>query len=165
LCEVQAFRRDFDIADDSWSVGFRVETSGVVGGELQAVEQGSCATDVEVAGGQGVYDGRECNLNGFAVFECRQLDVLAGQEVTTGGAGVAKLLVALVQAGVEVAPLLLGESWSLALKAVGLDVTAERVLHGRLLWGCPPRGLPLKVQWLQELSEMLLAKFVQPLGL
>jgi hypothetical protein len=48
----------------------------------------------------------------------------------------------LVEAGVEVAPLLPGKGWRMALKAVGLDVTAERVLHGRLPGGgAPPLSL------------------------
>jgi hypothetical protein len=143
LCEVQALGAGFHVANDFGCVGFDVEAGGVLRGQLEAVEQGRGPTDIEIAGGESVNDSRESDLDGLTVFECRQLDVLAGQEVATCSAGVAKLLVALVEAGVEVTPLLPGEGWSLALKSVGLDVTAERVLHDRLFGGGPP-GLSLK---------------------
>jgi hypothetical protein len=47
--------------------------------------------------------------NGLAVLEGRELNVLAGDEVAAGGGGVAEAAVALMEAVVEVAPLLAGE--------------------------------------------------------
>ncbi len=46
----------------------------------------------------------------------------------------------MVKAVVEVAPVAVGEGGRLALRAVGLDVTAEWVLHEFSL-GVPPGGI------------------------
>jgi hypothetical protein len=137
FCEVEAFGGGFDGADGVGGVGFGVEASGVVAGELEAVEQGGGSLDVELAGGEGVDDDGESNLDGFAVFEGGELEVLAGDEVAASGGGVAEGGVALVEAVVEVAPGASGECGAFALQAVGFDVAAEFVLHGFSL------GVPL----------------------
>jgi hypothetical protein len=68
--------------------------------------------------------------------------VLAGNEIGGGGFGVAEAAVTLEEAIVEVAELGVAEGWGLALKTVGLDVTADGVLHWNLLRGegIPPGG-------------------------
>ncbi len=129
-----------EATDDAGGVGFGAEAGGVAGCELEAVEQGGGAPGVEMAGGEGVDDDGESDLDGFAVFEGGELDVLAGDEIATGGSGVAEAAVALVEAVVEVAPLLAGERGCFALDSVGLDVSAEFVLHVFLLWEIP-RGI------------------------
>jgi hypothetical protein len=64
---------------------------------------------------------------------------------------VAKAAMALVKAVVEVAPLLAGEGGCFALDSVGLDVSAELVLHWVFSYGVypPGGGVCLKVEWLQ----------------
>ena len=91
--------------------------------------------------GEGVDDDGESDLDGFAIFECGEFDVLAGDEVAASGLGGAEGAVALVEAVVEVAPDASGEGGAFALQAVGFDVAAEFVLHGVSLisWeGYPP---------------------------
>ena len=95
-----------------------------------------------------------------------ELDVLAGNEVAPGLAGVAEAAVTLVEAIVEKAVNLAGKGGCLALAAVGADVAAERVLHGvSLVRGGIPRGWWLKVQWMQLLTGLGSGKYVHPLGL
>ena len=65
-------------ADDTGGVGFGLEAGRVAGGKLEAVEQSGGALGVEAAGGEGVDDDGESDLDGFAVFEGGELDVLAG---------------------------------------------------------------------------------------
>jgi hypothetical protein len=67
--EVEAFGGGFGGADDVGCVGFGVEAGGVHGGQLEAVEEGGGAFGFEVAGGEGVDDDGEGDLDGFAVFE------------------------------------------------------------------------------------------------
>ncbi|WP_433984167.1 hypothetical protein RBB78_03070 [Tunturiibacter empetritectus] len=95
--EVEAVGAGLYVADDFGGVGFGVEAGGVVGGQLQAVEEGGGAAGVQIAGGEGVDDDGEGDLNGFAVLKGVELDVLAGDEVTAGGVVVAEALVALVE--------------------------------------------------------------------
>ena len=125
FCEVEAVGGGFEGADDVGGVGLELEAGGVHAGELEAVEEGGGAFGLEVSGGQGVDDDGEGDLDGLAVFEGGELDVLAGDEVAAGGGGVAEAGVALVETGVEVAPVAAGEGGGLALKPVGLDVAAE----------------------------------------
>src|ERR1700736_5369257 len=130
--EVEAVGGGFEGSDDLGGVG-PGELGGVHAGELEAVEEGGGAFGVEIAGGQGVDDDGEGDLNGLAVFEGGELDVLAGDEIAAGSVGVAEAGVAAVEAGVEVAVEGSGERRGLALETVGLDGAAECVLHGFLL--------------------------------
>ncbi len=109
----------------------------------------------------------EGELDGFAVFEGGELDVLAGDEVAASGFGVAVGLVAVVEAVVKVAPLPFGEGWGLAAGSVGLDVAAELVLHrfSPSEGGTPPLLLLYKLNGCSRLGVECSAKFVQPLGL
>jgi len=164
LGEVEAVGAGVYVADDFGGVGSGVEAGGVVGGQLQAVEESGGAAGVEIAGGEGVDDDREGDLNGLAILEGVELDVLAGDEVAAGGVVVAEALVALVETGVEVAPDSVGERWGLAARSVGLDVAAECVFHGH-----PPGGSPLlplrKSNYFNEIAEVMSAKYVQTKGL
>jgi hypothetical protein len=78
FCEVENFAGWLDGTDDVGGEGFGGEAAGVVRGELESVEQGDGALGFEFAGGQGVDNDRESDLDGFAVFEGGELDVLAG---------------------------------------------------------------------------------------
>jgi hypothetical protein len=69
LGEVEAFGGGFDGADDVGGEGFGLQAGGVIGSELEAVEQGGGALDVELSGGEGVDDDGESDLDGLAVFE------------------------------------------------------------------------------------------------
>lgn len=78
-----------------------------------------------MSGGEGVDDDGEGDLDGFAVFEGGEFNVLSGDEVAAGGFGGPEGAVALVETVVEVAPVSLGERWGFAAGSVGFDVTAE----------------------------------------
>ncbi len=164
FCQVQAFGGGFDGADDVGREGFGVEAAGVVAGELEAVEESSGSLDVELSGGEGVDDDGEGDLDGFAVFEGGEFDVLAGDEVAAGGRSGAEGAVALVEAVVEVAPCSVGEGWGLAAGSVGLDVAAEGVLHRS--FSCFIGGTPLlpacKCNGCRKIAGVMYAKFVQP---
>jgi hypothetical protein len=69
LGEVEAVGAGLNVANDVGRVGLGVEPGGIVGGQLQAVEQGGGAAGVQIAGGEGVDDDGEGDLNGFAVLE------------------------------------------------------------------------------------------------
>src|SRR5205814_1940929 len=140
--EVEPFGGGFDGADGVDGVGFGAKVASVVAGELETVEEGGGSFGVELAGGEGVDDDGESDLDGFAVFEGGQLDVLAGDEVAAGGGGGPEWRVALVEPVVEVAPEASGEGGAFALQAVGSDVTAEFVLHDLLRF---PGGTPLPI--------------------
>jgi hypothetical protein len=127
--EVEAFGGGFDGADLVGSVGVVVEAPDVAAGDLEAVEEGGGALVVELPGGEGVDDDGESDLDGFAVFEGGEFDVLAGDEVGTGGFGVAEAAVTVVEVVVEVAVGTGGEGGGGALEAIRLDVSAERELH------------------------------------
>ena len=122
LGEVEAFWGGFDVADGAGGVGLGLEAAGVVAGELEAVEESGGSLDFELAGGEGVDDDGEGDLDGFAVLEGGKLDVLAGDEVAAGGLGGAEGGVALVEAVVEVAPGSAGERGGFAAGSVGLDM-------------------------------------------
>ena len=70
---------------------------------MEAVEEGGGAAGLELAEGEGVDDDGESGLDGFAVFEGQELDVLAGDDVAGGFSLRAEGGVAPVEAGVEVA--------------------------------------------------------------
>jgi hypothetical protein len=123
LRQVESFRRGFDVADDVGGVGLGVEAAGVIACELEAVEQGGSAFDVELAGGESVDDDGERDLNGLAVFEGGEFDMLAGDEVAAGGFGMTEGGVALMEAMVEVTPVTDGKGRGFAASSVGLDVS------------------------------------------
>jgi hypothetical protein len=123
--EIEAFRGGFGCADYIAGGRAEVELRSVDGGELESIEQGCGAFDLDLAGSNSVDDDGESDLDGLAVFEGGEFEVLAGYEVTFGGFGVAKAGVALVETGVEVAPDGSGEGRGLAAQSVGLDVAAE----------------------------------------
>jgi hypothetical protein len=127
--EVEAFGGGFDGADLIGGVGVVVEASGVVAGDLEAVEQGCSSFGVKLAGSEAVDDDGEGDLDGFAVFEGGEFDVLAGDEVVAGSGGVAEAAVSLVEAVVEVAVDARREGRGSALESVGFDVTADWILH------------------------------------
>jgi hypothetical protein len=121
--DVEAFGSGLDCSD--YIPANRVADAGGVGaGELETIEQGGCTSGFEFAGGQRVDDDGERRLDGLAVFEDAEFDVLAGDEISAGLGRIAVGLMALMQAGVEVAPLAFCESGRLALDTVGLDVSA-----------------------------------------
>ena len=124
FCEVEAIGGGVDAADDIGGVGLGLEARGVHAGELEAVEEGCGASGLEVAGGEGVDDDGEGDLDGLAVFEWGQFDVLAGDEVAASGGGGAEAGVGLMEVGVVVAPLRSGEGWRAALDSPGSDVAA-----------------------------------------
>ena len=165
--EVEAVWGGVSAEDYVGGVGFGVEAGGVHGGELEAVEEGGGALGFDVAGGEGVDDDGEGDLDGLAVFEGGELDVLAGDEIAAGSVGVAEAGVAAVEAGVEVAVEGSGERRGLDWRPLVLmwrqSVYCMRFFS--LVGYPPPGGTWLKAEWLQGLSEIGLAKFVQPLGL
>lgn len=118
---------------------------------MEAVKQGGGAPGVEMAGGEGVDDDGESDLDGLAVFKGGESDVPAGDKVAGAvWGGVPKAGVALVEAGVEVAVGSFVEGWGLALEAVGFDVAADRNFHEIVLFGgVSPWGTLLKVTWMQ----------------
>ena len=123
--EVESFGGGFDGTDDSGGGGFEMEAAGVVAGEGQAIKQRSGSSGFETASGEGVDDAGEGELDGLAVFEGGELDVLTGDEVAARSFGLAIGAVAVVEAVMEVAPESIGEGQGLAAGSVGLDVTAK----------------------------------------
>ena len=134
LGEVDAVGGALGGADQGGGVGPAGEAASVDGGDGEPVEQGGGAFDVELAGGQGVDDDGERELDGFAVFERGELDVLAGDEVAAGLGGVTEAAVARVETGVEEAVGAVGERGRLALQAGGLVVAAECLWHFGASW-------------------------------
>lgn len=121
--DVEAFGSGLDCSD--YIPANRVADAGSVGaGELETIKQGGGTARLKSAGGEGVDDDGERGLDGRAVFEDAEFDVLAGDEISAGLGRIAVGLMALMQAGVEVAPLAFCESRRLALDTVGLDVSA-----------------------------------------
>lgn len=57
-----------DIADGVGGLGLGLEAAGVVGGELESVEEGAGALDVDAVGGEGVDNLGDGELDGFAVL-------------------------------------------------------------------------------------------------
>ncbi len=134
-----------DVADGAGGGRVGVEARGVRGGELEAVEKGGGSLDLEVAGGEGVDDLGEGDLDVLAVLDRAELDVLAGQEIALGDRVEAVRRVALVETRVEVAEVAAVEGDAFALKSVGLDVPADGDVHWDfLLGGGTPRGVVVK---------------------
>jgi hypothetical protein len=122
LGEVEAVGRGLDGVDDVGGVGFDGKAAGVVAGELETVEQSDGSFGFELAGGEGVDDDGKSDLDGFAVFEGSELDVLAGDEIAPGSFSLPEGAVALMEPLVEVAPVALNEGGRFAAGSVGLDV-------------------------------------------
>jgi hypothetical protein len=161
--EVEALGGGVDGADYFGGVGLEVEMGGVNGGELEAVEEGGGAPGLEISSGEGVDDDGEGDLDGFAIFEGGEFDVLAGDEVAASSGSVPECSVALVEAGVEVAVGGFVERWGVALEAVGLDVAADGNFHVfDPFGGYPLGGTLLKVEWMQRVSEIGFAKILHP---
>ena len=125
FCEIQAFGRGFDGADDVGCEGSGLEAASILGGELEPVEQGGGAPGIKLSGCERVDDDGEGDLDGFAILEGGEFDVLAGDEVAAGGGGGTEGVVSLMEVMVEVAPEASNEGGRLASGSVGLDVAAE----------------------------------------
>jgi hypothetical protein len=130
------------LADDFAIVASDVEAFGVGGGELEAEEEGVGALGVDEVTGEGVDDLGDGELDGDAVFHGGQGDdVAAVEQIAAADQRGAVEAVALVELAVEVAEDGFGECSASALEAVGLDVAADRDLHGEApLGGTPPGG-------------------------
>jgi hypothetical protein len=136
LGEVEAVGGGLDGEDDVGGVGLGVDALSIVAGQLEAVEDGGGALGLELAGGEGVDYCGDGELDGFAILERVQLDVLATMLA--------------VEVVVEVAVDAVVEGWGLALASVGLDVAAKWKLHrSPHWWGYPPGVFWLEVEWLQ----------------
>jgi hypothetical protein len=103
--EVEAFGCGLGGADDLAGKGLDVEVGGVAGGQLQTVEQGRGTAGLHLSARQRVDDDGEGDLNGFAIFERYEFDVLHAEIEVANGLGGAKAVVTLVKARVEVAPM------------------------------------------------------------
>jgi hypothetical protein len=102
--DVEAFGSGLDCSDYI-PANWVADAGGVGAGELETIEQGGRTARLESAGGEGVDDDGDRGLDGLAVFESAEFDVLAGDEISAGLGRIAVGLMALMQAGVEVAPL------------------------------------------------------------
>jgi len=94
-------------------------------GEAKAFEESIGTPFVDAAGGERVDDAGDGNLDGLAVFECREFEEwVAGDECGLEGDFVTVYVVTAVEAAVEVTEYGVGDSDTVALQAVGLDVAA-----------------------------------------
>jgi hypothetical protein len=124
-CEIEAGFFADDGADYRGGVGFGIDKTGIGGGELQSIEDGGGSAGVDAVAGECGDDQRDCDLDGFGVFQGREVEFdfgcdLGGFQVGLGGFGrgfgyVAmvfdQIFVAAVEAGVEVAEGGLAEGW------------------------------------------------------
>jgi hypothetical protein len=128
------------VADDSGGVGDGLQALAVGGGELEAVEEGVGALGVDEVAGEGVEDLGDGELDGEAVLHGGEgEDEAALGEALGAGHAEAVEAVALVEAVVEVAEVVVAEGDGVALDAIGLDVAAEVDAHG-VLPGYPLGG-------------------------
>ncbi|MDP9051293.1 MAG: hypothetical protein M3O31_11335 [Acidobacteriota bacterium] len=125
----------FDLGDHVGGVVADAKAATVVGGEAESFEEGVGLTVGEASGSEGVDDGGDCDLDGGAVLECRQLKRDAGDEAE--GGFVAVNVVGAGEAVVEVTESRTGESYTVALEAVGFDVATDGDLHFGAPW-LPP---------------------------
>jgi len=142
------------VADDGGGVGDGLQALAVGGGQLEAVEEGVGAFGVDEVAGEGVEDLGDGELDGEAVLHGGEGD----DEAALGeafGADHAEAVeaVALVEAVVEAAEVVVAEGDGVALDAIGLDVAAEVDAHGGSPWGTPPGGGRLYVEWMHIVSE------------
>ena len=122
--------RGVEFSDDGFWFGDGIETAGVDGGEVEAVQEGSSVLEVDAVGGDGVDGFGDGDLDGDGVFERAEVeDGSAALEVWAGDDGVAVDAVGSVEALVEVAEDVVFEGDGLALQAVGADVAADGDLH------------------------------------
>jgi hypothetical protein len=141
LGEVEAFGGEGGGADDAddafWGAG-GAEAGEVHAGELKSVEDGVGAARVELAGSDGVDDDGEGQLDRVAIFEGSEFEVFSVEAGADGAFFAAEGFVAIVEALVEEAEVALVEGGRTALRARGVDVAAEEILHFQLLKGVPP---------------------------
>lgn len=137
LGEIETLGGRDDRADNIGGFGPGLEPGCVSGGELETVEQSGGTFGFEMSGRKGVDYQREGELNGFRVLQRTEFEE-AGYG--TYSLTVAERAMALMESVMEVAPDSSGERWSLAAASVGLDVTAEWILHD-LSPGSTPRGI------------------------
>ena len=119
-----------------------LQAAAVGDGELEAEEEGVGAFGVDEVAGEGVDDLGEGEHDRDAVLERREGDdVAALHEALGADHAVAVDGVALVEAAVEVAEVVVGEGDGAALEAVGADVATEIDVHdGSPLGPLPPWG-------------------------
>jgi hypothetical protein len=106
--EIEALGGGGEVADDICGSGAGLDSCGVGGGELEAVEKRGGAFGVEAAGCDGIDDHRERELDRFGVFEREQLEVLAGDEIAAADIGKTEPAMLLMKTVVKVAPLVAG---------------------------------------------------------
>lgn len=102
----------------------------IAGGDLETAEQHQPEAGFELADSDGVDDLRDGHLDGVAVFEGGEMDMIAGSHGFGRTIGAVTELEAMV--GIAEGSIL--ESDSAAFVAGGLDVAAERCGHEDLLY-------------------------------
>jgi hypothetical protein len=153
-----------DVADDLGGTADDAKSAGVGGGEIETVEEGVGSLLVDAAGGERIDYARDGELDGLPVLQCGELEEwgvahLGGLEVDL----VAVEVVAAVKAVVEIAEDGSAELDGAALEAIGLDVTADLILHVFLPCdGYPPGGWVVKSRMDAIVSENGLAKCMHP---
>jgi hypothetical protein len=105
------------------------EAAGVHAGELESIEDRGGSSGFELAGGEGVDDHGEGELDGVAVFQGEELDMLARDEVAGGERSAAEGSVAVVEVLVVEAEVACGKCGGAALGSALVDAAAEWVGH------------------------------------
>ncbi len=127
------------LADDMLRFGGEEAFAGqVLAGELQAVEDGVSALDVEVAGGEGIDDKGEGQLDGKSVLKGSDFNVVSILVGVLHLSAVGVSLVAEVEAIVKEAKVQANESGGTAAVSRGVDVTAEWDRHVSSPMGVSP---------------------------